>query len=123
MIEGEKDHNQSPPDPPVDDNNQESGPEPIPNTTSDDQNQQIDISEDDLTRIVKEGGEALINLLLMRASKYDDNVPQQFRDILRLPIEQKDEWIKECKEEIEALRNRHIFDLVDLPKNKKTYLK
>ena len=119
VIEAEKDSNHSPSDPSVGNNNKESGPNPTPNTSSDDQNQQQDISDDDLTRIVKEGGEELINLLLMRADKYDENIPQQFRDILRFSKEQKDEWIKACKEEIEALRNRHVFDLVDLPSNKK----
>jgi hypothetical protein len=101
--------------------NEETGLQPAPDTNSDNLDQQLDLPDDDLNRIVKEGGEELINLLLMQASTYmyDDSIPQQFRDILRLPTEQKDEWIKACKEEIEALRKRQVFDLVDLPPGKK----
>jgi len=119
VIEPGKDSNQNGSSDPSAGQNEETGLHPAPDTNSDDLDQQLDLSEDDLNRIVKEGGEPLINLLLMRASIYDDSIPQQFRDVLRLPSEQKDEWIKACKEEIEALRKRQVFDLVDLPKSKK----
>jgi hypothetical protein len=119
VIEPGKDSNQNGSLDPSAGLNEEAGPQPAPDTNSDDLDQLLDLSEDDLNQIVKEGGEDLINLLLMRASTYDDSIPQQFRDILRLPKEQKDEWIKACKEEIEALRKRQVFDLVDLPKGKK----
>ena len=117
VIEPGQDSNQNGSPDPSAGNNRDSGLNPAPDNHSDDQSQHEDISDDDLNRIVREGGEELVNLLLMRASTH--NIPQQFRDILKLPQEQRDEWINACKEEIEALRKRQVFDLVDLPKGKK----
>jgi len=45
--------------------NEDTGPHPAPDTNSDDLDQLLDLSEDDLNQIVKEGGEELITLLLM----------------------------------------------------------
>ena len=43
----------------------------------------------------------------------------QYQDILRLPKAQKEEWKKVCHEELESLREHHIFELTDLPYSRK----
>ena len=78
VIESEKASNQTDSQDPSAENNQDAGPNSAPDNHSDNLDQHEDLSEDDLNRIVREGGEALVNLLLMRAKYYNQPVPQQF---------------------------------------------
>ena len=41
------------------------------------------------------------------------------RDILRLPSKEQKEWKTACREELEALRRRNVFELVDRPKGRR----
>ena len=63
MIEPRKDSYQNGSSDPSAGQNEDTGLHPAPDTNSDNLDQQLDLSEDDLNWIVKEGGEALINLL------------------------------------------------------------
>jgi len=49
----------------------------------------------------------------------DDSLPVTYRDLMKLPDYQKIEWLKACKEEMESLEKRAVFDVVDLPEGKK----
>ena len=42
-----------------------------------------------------------------------------FRDIVSLPKAEQKEWFTACREELEALRARDVYDLVDRPKGRK----
>jgi hypothetical protein len=42
-----------------------------------------------------------------------------YRDILRFPGKQKEEWRHACIDELSTLKERQVFELVDLPKGKK----
>ncbi|KAL7281533.1 hypothetical protein ACG7TL_004850 [Trametes sanguinea] len=42
-----------------------------------------------------------------------------YRDITRLPEAEQKEWKAACQEELEALRRRKVFELVDRPKGRK----
>ncbi|KAJ2976968.1 hypothetical protein NUW54_g11484 [Trametes sanguinea] len=42
-----------------------------------------------------------------------------YRDITRLPPAEQKEWKAACQEELEALRRRKVFELVDRPKGRK----
>ncbi|CDO75026.1 hypothetical protein BN946_scf184640.g1 [Trametes cinnabarina] len=42
-----------------------------------------------------------------------------YRDITRLPQAEQKEWKAACREELEALRRRKVFELVDRPKGRK----
>ena len=42
-----------------------------------------------------------------------------FRDIASLPKTEREEWFNACHEELEALRARDVYDLVDRPKGRK----
>src|ERR1700733_14823667 len=76
-----------------------------------------------LVRIVNEGGNRLTQHLLNQAvclSASADVVPTQFRDILRLPKQQQQEWKSACRDELEALNDRQVYEIVDLPPGRKT---
>ncbi|KAJ2973122.1 hypothetical protein NUW54_g12124 [Trametes sanguinea] len=56
----------------------------------------------------------------------DDDLPNTsnvrewtYRDITRLPPAEQKEWKAACQEELEALRRRKVFELVDRPKGRK----
>jgi Reverse transcriptase (RNA-dependent DNA polymerase) len=64
--------------------------------------------------------------LLAKAIPYDSQVVHSasirewtYKDILRLPVAQRKEWRTACREELEALRRRDVFELVSLPKGRK----
>src|SRR6201988_5570594 len=42
-----------------------------------------------------------------------------FRDILKMPSNSQKEWKDACHEELESLRKRKVFELVDPPKNRR----
>ena len=73
-----------------------------------------------LANIAQEGGVDLLNYLLMKAiPDSEEVVPVHYKDIFKLPEEQQKQWLDACREEIEALRKRGVYELVDLPKGRK----
>ncbi|KAL7284521.1 hypothetical protein ACG7TL_001812 [Trametes sanguinea] len=79
-----------------------------------------------MAQLCREGGVALINFLLMKAVPPVDDLPDTsnvrewtYRDITRLPEAEQREWKAACQEELEALRRRKVFELVDRPKGRK----
>ena len=83
-------------------------------------------SEPELAQLCREGGVELINYLLMKAVPPVDDLPDTsnvrewtYRDITRLPPAEQKEWKAACQEELEALRRRKVFELVDRPKGRK----
>jgi Reverse transcriptase (RNA-dependent DNA polymerase) len=83
-----------------------------------------------LTRMVQDGGAGLINFLLRAAVSLADakgKIPEvskahewHYRDPMRLPKAMQEKWKIACKEELEALCQRNVFKLTDLPKGRKT---
>ena len=82
----------------------------------------------DEAELCPEGGARLIQHLLSRAIPPEDegekvsplNVREwTFRDIVLLPKNEQKEWFNACREELEALRQRDVYDLVDRPKGRK----
>jgi hypothetical protein len=57
--------------------------------------------------------------LLNQAIPVINELPQQLRDIQHMPEAQKKEWYHACREEIEVLRHRNVFELVELLKGAK----
>jgi hypothetical protein len=71
-----------------------------------------------ISKIAWKGGTDLILWLLTKAiipSNVKDQVPIQFHDIARLPVQQQTEWKQACQEELEALKKRQVYEIVDLP--------
>ena len=85
----------------------------------------VDEVEDLLVaQLAQEGGVDFVCYLLAQAVPQDESTVAPIRewtykDILRLPEAQQKEWKIACREELEALRRRKVFELVDLPKGRK----
>ena len=90
------------------------------NATSSDQSQSE--VERSLTLLAQEGGVKVINYLLAKAVTPQSPVPDvsnirewSFKDIMRLPSSTQKEWIDACRQELDSLRKRDVYDLVDPP--------
>src|SRR3984885_5518671 len=101
-------------------------PDP-PSTTGDNPQSEDEVDQQLLTRLAQEGGVKYLDLLLAKAvSPHDLESPDTsnirewtFRDILKMPSEKQEEWRKACREELDSLRKRKVYELVDPPKDRK----
>jgi len=61
----------------------------------------------------------IVKLLALAVPTSDSqhNVPTHYKDIARLPVQQQLQWRAACREELEALQKRQVYELVDLPLN------
>lgn len=80
-----------------------------------------------LNSLAKEGGVNFLNHLLASAvSPYSGQVPDEarirewsFKDILRFPLAQRRMWMDACRQELDSLHARHVYDLVDPPQGRR----
>ena len=77
-----------------------------------------------LVHLAQEGGVEFVRYILAQAVPHEVSTEPPirewtYRDILRLPEVQQKDWKIACREELEALRKREVFELVDLPKGRK----
>ena len=85
----------------------------------------VDEVEDLLVaQLAQEGGVEFVRYLLFRAVLPESTQVSPIRewtykDMMCLPEVQQKEWKTACQEELEALRKREVFELVDLPKGRK----
>ena len=83
---------------------------------------------DELARLSQEGGVAFMNFQLAAAvPPHESSLPSpsnvrewQLKDISRMKPQDQKEWRHVCHEELDSLRKREVFELVDLPKGRKT---
>jgi hypothetical protein len=75
---------------------------------------------------MEEGGVEFLNYLLAKAVPHDSrsldvsNIREwSFRDIMRMPKDQQKEWKTACQQELDSLRARDVYDIVDPPKGRK----
>ena len=86
-----------------------------------------DVEEQMLIRLAKEGGVKFLDILLAKAvipndlgSPDNSNIREwTYRDILKMPADTQQEWKLACREELESLRRRNVYELVDPPKGRK----
>lgn len=80
-------------------------------------------SDDLLAQLCQEGGVDFYNYLLAQAielHRSKSNVRDwTYRDIARLPKAEQEQWRAACCEELDALRKRGVFELVERPKGKR----
>src|SRR6266853_6537919 len=81
---------------------------------------------DELLRLAREGGVEFLNQLLAKAVPPDLETPDTanvrewtFRDIIKMPKDAQKEWKQACRKELDSLRRREVFELVDPPKGRK----
>jgi len=73
----------------------------------------------DLHRLHHEFGSDFLNFLMTKAEPLIPQIPVQYRDILRLPANEKKAWDSACQDEIDALWKRQVWSLTNLPPNRK----
>jgi Reverse transcriptase (RNA-dependent DNA polymerase) len=82
--------------------------------------------EQNLSALVEQGGVEFLNHLLAKAVSSDSesldasNVREwSFKDIMRMSPAQQKEWKVACKQELDSLRARDVYDIVDPPPGRK----
>ena len=84
-----------------------------------------DEGEASLAKLCWEGGTAAISFLLSKAiTPTAEDTPKHpkewtYRDIAALPPTERELWRTACSEELDALRRRNVFDLVERPRGRK----
>jgi len=66
----------------------------------------------------EEGTEHIRFLLALRATK-THFLPKTFKDIAKLPANSKKRWLESCLKELKLLKDRDIYEIMDLPKKRK----
>src|ERR1700744_5017324 len=98
-----------------------------PTPESEDSHSEDEVDQQLLTRLAQEGGVKFLDYLLAAAvAPYDLGSPDTsnirewtFKDILKMPSDQQEEWRAVCHEELESLHKRKVYELVDPPKGRK----
>jgi len=57
-------------------------------------------------------------LLALRASE-TYSLPKTFKDVAKLPADSKKRWLEYCLKELKSLKDRDVYEIVDLPKGRK----
>src|SRR5260221_13458745 len=102
----------------------------LPQPSSSKKRDSDDLLDDDeatLLKLQKEGGVRFILYLVNKAiPRHDNDLPSElnvqnwtFRDILHLPAAKQKQWKDACYKELESLRKRNIYKLVQLPPGRK----
>ena len=80
-------------------------------------------SEDDVERLVQEGGDTLVSFLCMKAIPLNKNPKPHCKwsycDILHLPESEQKLWFEACKKELDMLKECKVYEIVDWPTNHK----
>jgi hypothetical protein len=79
---------------------------PLPN--------QPETEDQEILRLVSEGGKDFINFLFVKAI-----TPVTYKDIDKIPRKDQKDWIDACLEELRALKKRGVYEIVTLPKGRR----
>ena len=78
-------------------------------------------SEDDAERLVQEGGDTLVSFLCMKAIPLNESLKPHcewsYYNILHLPKSEQKLWFEACKKELDMLKERKVYEIVDQPTN------
>jgi len=66
----------------------------------------------------EEGAEHICFFLVFRATE-THVLPKTFKDVTKLPADSKKRWLKSCLEELKSLKDRDVYEIVNLPKRRK----
>jgi len=66
----------------------------------------------------EEGAEHIHFFLVLKATKIHF-LPKTFKDIAKLPADSKKRWLESCLEELKSLKDRDVYEIVDLSKKRK----
>jgi len=72
-----------------------------------------------IVRLAREGrAEHICFLLALRATE-THVLPKTFKDVAKLPANSKKRWLESCLEELKSLKDRDVYEIMDLPKRRK----
>jgi len=57
-------------------------------------------------------------LLVLRATK-THFLPKTFKDVAKLLADSKKKWLESCLKELKLLKDRDVYEIVDIPKRRK----
>jgi len=66
----------------------------------------------------EERAEHICFFLALRATK-THFLPKTFKDVTKLPADSKKRWLESCLEELKSLKDKDVYEIVDLPKERK----
>jgi len=72
-----------------------------------------------MVRLVREEGVEYIRFLLALRATETYVLPKTFKDVAKLPADSKKKWLESCLEELKLLKNRDVYEIVDLLKGRK----
>jgi len=69
--------------------------------------------------LAREGGAEHICFLLALRATETHVLPKTLKDVTKLPADSKKRWLESCLEELKLLKDRDVYEIVDLPKGRK----
>jgi len=69
--------------------------------------------------LAREGEAEHIHFLLALRATETHVLPKTFKDVTKLPADCKKRWLEFCLEELKSLKDRDVYEIVDLPKGRK----
>ena len=72
-----------------------------------------------MVHLAREGGAEHIRFLLALRASETYSLPKTFKDVAKLQADSKKRWLESCLEELKSLKDRDVYEIVDLPKGKK----
>ena len=72
-----------------------------------------------MVRLAREGGAEHIRFLLALRTTETHVLPKIFKDVAKLPADSKKRWLESCLEELKSLKDRDVYEIVNLSKGRK----
>jgi len=69
--------------------------------------------------LAREGAAECIHFLLVLRATETHVLPKTFKNVAKLPADSKKRWLESCLEELKSLKDRDVYEIVDLPKRRK----
>jgi len=72
-----------------------------------------------MVHLAREGGAEHICFLLALRATETHVLPKTFKDVAKLPADSKKRWLESCLVELKLLKDRDVYEIMDLPKRRK----
>jgi len=72
-----------------------------------------------MVRLAREGGAEHICFFLALRVTETHILPKIFKDVAKLLADSKKRWLESCLEELKSLKDRDVYEIVDLSKERK----
>ena len=74
-----------------------------------------------MVHLAREGKVEYICFLLVLKATKTHVLPKTFKDVTKLPADSKKRWLESCLEKLKLLKDRDVYEIMDLPKGKKVF--